>query len=219
MDRPTLADELLLIAYDDEEGSAIAGAPALDYGLAAALLIELALADRVEFAGGRLTVRDTTPTGEPFADRALATIAREEHPRKPGEWLQRLSRTLREDLLASLVNARVLRREQGRVLWVFPVTRYPAGDPAPEHAARAAMRQAVHQGPVDARTAALCGLVEATGLARAVGLPAERLKAVADERWAADAVRKAVAEVQAAVMVAISAATVATTVSTMPGSA
>ena len=55
----------------------------LDLGMAAAVLVELALAGRIAYADGSLTVIDPTPTGEPFADDVLGRIAADD-PAHPG---------------------------------------------------------------------------------------------------------------------------------------
>ena len=72
------------------------------------------------------------------------------------------------------------------------------------------MRAAVTtDGPVDPRTAALCALVAATGLARKVFQDLDRkqvkarLKEIGEGAWAADAVKKNIAAVQSAIMVAV----------------
>lgn len=207
----TLADELVLLAYDDE-GSAKLGQPSLGYGLAGALLVELALAGRVDVVDKKVTVLDPTPVGVPVVDEALARIAADK-PRKAKAWVDKLSKGLAEKVLDGLVAAGVLRREEGRVLWVFPRTRYPSPggvEPSAETDARRRLVEAVRgDGPVEPRTAALCTLVKAVQYDRKVfaDLPRDRVKArlkeISEGDWVAEAVRKAVEEVQAAVVAAV----------------
>jgi hypothetical protein len=216
-----LAEELLLLAYEDA-GSAAINAQTLGYGLAGALLMELAIAGRVDVADKRVTVADPRPTGDPVVDDALARVGSDS--RKPQDWVNRLSKGLRDRLLDRMVEDGVLRREQDKVLWVFPRTRYPSttgAQPATETETRDRLRAAVDgDGPVDPRTAALCALVKAVHLEGTVfpGLPKkrvrERLKAVADTSWPADAVRKAIEAVEIATMAAVSAATIVATTTT-----
>ncbi|MEU1836381.1 GOLPH3/VPS74 family protein [Micromonospora chersina] len=223
MDRLLLTDELLLLAYDDA-GTNRLGRPHLDHGLAGAVLLELALAGRVEVVDGRLAVTDPAPTNVPLLDRALATVAGD-RPRKPKDWIARLGKGLPDRVLDGLVDAGVLRRESDRVLWVFPRTRYPSptgAEPAVETAARERMAAALAGGgPVDARTAALLGLTRAVGLDRKLfrELPRDRVKArlaeIAAGDWASAATRKAIEETQAAVLVATTAATAAIATTTV----
>ena len=82
-----LAEELLLLAYDDETGKATGSRIGLDLGMAAAVLVELALAGRIAYADGDLiVVSDPTPIGEPIADAVLAKAGRRHaaHARPPG---------------------------------------------------------------------------------------------------------------------------------------
>ncbi|MFF5176984.1 GPP34 family phosphoprotein [Micromonospora sp. NPDC000316] len=221
MDGLLLTDELVLLAYDDD-GTNRLGRPHLDYGLAGAVLLELALAGRVEVTDKHLVVTDPTPTGVPLLDEAL-TMMGTERPRKPKNWIGKLSKGLLERVLAGLVDAGVLRRESDRVLLVFPRTRYPSptgAQPAVETAARERMAAALTgDGPVDARTAALLTLTRAVGLDRKLfrDLPKDRVKARMDEiaagDWASAAAKKAIDEMQAALMVTTTAAIVTTTVS------
>ncbi|MET7965926.1 GPP34 family phosphoprotein [Micromonospora sp. NPDC005305] len=217
MNRLLLTDELVLLAYDDA-GTNRLGRPHLDYGLAGAVLLELALAGRVEVTGGRLRVADPAPTGVPLLDQALATVGGD-RPRKPKDWIGRLAKGLPDRVLDGLVDAGVLRRESERVLWVFPRTRYPSptgAEPAVETAARERLRAALAaDGPVDARTAALLTLTRAVGLDRKLfrELPRDRVKGrlaeISAGDWASAATKKAIEETQAAVLVATTAATTA----------
>ncbi|MFG3688846.1 GPP34 family phosphoprotein [Micromonospora sp. NPDC047740] len=219
----TLADELVLLAYDDA-GTNRLGRPHLDYGLAGAVLLELTLAGRVEVVEGRLAVVDPTPVGHPVLDEALARVGAEGKRRRPKDWVGRLARQLSDRVLAGLVEAGVLRRESDRVLGLFPRTRYPSptgGEPVPETQARRRMHAAVvADGPVDARTAALIALSRSVGLDRKLfpDLPKDRVKARLAEitagDWASAATRKAIEETQAAVLTAITAAVIATTAAT-----
>ncbi|MEH0828477.1 MULTISPECIES: GOLPH3/VPS74 family protein [Micromonospora] len=217
MDGLLLTDELVLLAYDDDGANRL-GRPHLDYGLAGAVLLELALAGRVEVTDKRLVVTDPAPTGVPLLDEALATVG-SGRPRKPKDWIGKLAKGLPDRVLGGLVDAGVLRRESDRVLLVFPRTRYPSptgAEPAVETAARERMAAALTgDGPVEARTAALLTLTRAVGLDRKIfrELPKERVRARIDEiaagDWASAAAKKAIEEMQAALLVATTAGTAA----------
>jgi hypothetical protein len=199
--RINLAEHLLLIAHDDT-GSRIGDRHTLDLGLGGAVLAELAIAGRVAVAGRRVEVVDWSPTGDPVLDGALARIAAERRPRKPADQVRRLSEGLRGTLLQRLVDRGVLCRQEDRVLWIFPRTRYPSttgAEPVAKTDARDRLRLAIDApGPVEPRTAALCGLVKAVRLEAAVfpGRPRRavrrRLAAIEKSDWASAAVRRAV---------------------------
>lgn len=210
-----LAEEFALLAHRDD-GSPETDGTRLDRGLAGALLLELALAERVGVDGDKVVVRDPAPTGDRLVDEALARIAADDRGRKTGHWVSALAHGLRPKVLDGLVEAGVLTKEQSKVLLVFDVTRYPATDrvePAAETEARRRLLAAVSgQGPVEPRTAALCSLLAATGLDRKVfaGLDRKRvqarLKEISAGAWAAAAVKRTIEEIEAVMLITVVAA-------------
>lgn len=157
-----LAEELLLLAYDDETGKASGSQIGLDLGMAAAVMIELALAGRIALAeGGLLTVSTNEPTGEPIADDALRRICADT-PHTPASWVQRLRHGMRQRVLADLVGRGVVREVDETALGFIPVHRYPAVDPAPEAELRERLAAAlIADAEPEPRTAALATLVAA----------------------------------------------------------
>lgn len=218
-----LVEEFTLLAYGDD-GTPLTDGTHLDHGLGGGLLLELALSGRVDVEDKRVVVLDPSPTGDPLVDAALARIAGEEKPRRPGHWVSKFAKETRPQALARLVDAGILRTEKDKVLWVFPRTKYPAAhgvEPVQETAAKDRMRHAVlGRGAVEPRTAALCALVAATDLDQKVfgdldrKVVKARLREISEGAWAAEAVKKTIEEIQAAVMVAIVASTTAATAGT-----
>ncbi|WP_250031976.1 GOLPH3/VPS74 family protein [Paractinoplanes maris] len=218
-----LVEEFTLLAYDDD-GTPLTDGTHLDHGLAGGLLLELAMAGRVDVADKKVVVLDQSPTGDPLIDSALMRIIADDKPRKPGHWLTKFAGDTRPQVLDRLVAEGILRTEKDKVLWVFPRTRYPAAhgvEPVQETAARDRMRHAVlGTGEVEPRTAALCALVAATDLDKKVFADLDRkvvqarLREIGEGAWAATAVKKAIDEIQVAVMVAIVASTTAATAGT-----
>ncbi|MBU2670023.1 GPP34 family phosphoprotein [Actinoplanes bogorensis] len=215
-----LVEEFTLLAYDDD-GTPLTDGTHLDHGLGGGLLLELALAGRVDVVGKTVVALDISPTGDPLVDAALMQIVADDKPRKPGHWVSKFAKTTRPQVLDKLVADGILTVEKDKVLWVFPRTKYPAAhgvEPPQETAARDRMRRAVlGTGAVEPRTGALCALVAATGLDKSVfgDLDAkDRLREISEGAWAAAAVKKAIDEIQAAVMVAIVASTTAATAGT-----
>ena len=71
-----LAEDLLLLLTDDETGKLDASGTEVDMALGGALLVELALLQRIDVAGpheqlpeGRLVVRTHSPTGDVLLER------------------------------------------------------------------------------------------------------------------------------------------------------
>lgn len=165
-----LAEELLLLAYDDETGKATMPRISLDLGMAAAVLVELALAGRIAYADGNLTVLDPTPTGEPIADDVLARIAADT-PHTPSSWVQRLRHGLRDRILGDLCGRGVVRDVDETELGFIHVHRYPVADASVEADIRQRLADALTVGQVpDERTAALATLVAVLRMEPALGL-------------------------------------------------
>jgi hypothetical protein len=215
-----LAEEFALLAYRDD-GTPLTDGTRLDNGLGGALLLELALAEKVDVEDKKVVVLDPVSTGDPLIDAALRQVAEDQKARKPGHWVTKLAENARAQVLDQLVTEGVVRREKDKVLWVFPRTRYPAAtgvEPVAETEARQRMVAAVSaDGPVEPRTAALCALVAATGLDKKIFADLDRrqvearLKEIGEGAWAAVAVKKSIEEIQAAVMVAVMVSTTAAT--------
>lgn len=183
-----LAEELLLLAHDDS-GRPTVSRDGLDLGLAAAVLAELALADRIAYADGALQVVDPSATGAPVPDAVLDRL-RADTAHSPESWLQRLRTRLRDRFLAELIVRGVIREEPG-----------PVGDE--QSAGLGFVPVRVENAPTDARnrlaaalagaelpdeqTAVLATLVAAVGMAPPLPLSGasaaaagERLTAIAE---------------------------------------
>jgi hypothetical protein len=182
-----LAEELLLLAYDDQTGKATGSRIGLDLGMAAAVMVDLALAGRIAYVDGYLKVIDATPTGEAIADAVLTKAAMEE-PHTPAQWLQRLRHRLRTRVLDDLVARGVIQDVDETQLEYIHVHRYPTVEPAVEAEIRKRLAEALitEQVVVDERTAALCTLLTACRMEPALRLPPEeaneargRLEAIA----------------------------------------
>ncbi len=156
-----LAEELLLLAYDDETGKATVSRIGLDLGMAAAVLVDLALAGRIAYSSGSLIAVDTHPIGDPIADAVLARVAAD-GPHTPSQWVQRLRHKLRDEVLADLVARGVVRDVDETALGYIHLHRYPVADPAFEKEIRARLAAALMADELpDERTSALCTLLVA----------------------------------------------------------
>jgi Golgi phosphoprotein 3 (GPP34) len=212
-----LAEDLLLLLYDDESGKPISGSPQTDYALAGAVLLELTMLGKIDVAGqnedvkkDRLVVRDPAPTGDPVLDERLALIGGKEGS-KPQNLIGKLSKNLREALLERLAGQGIVKAEKGKVLGLFPITRWPAQDARHENDVRAALDAALRIGTQpDQRTAALVALLHSVDVVPKIIIDhpdkkalKRRAKEISESAWAADAVRKAVQAVQASMTAVI----------------
>jgi Golgi phosphoprotein 3 (GPP34) len=214
-----LAEDLLLLVTDDTSGRLSAPGAQVDAGLGGANLIELTLMGRVDSSGeegggkpGRLIVRDSSPAGDEVLDAALGIVMARQG-KKPSTLIRPLGKNLRRTLYERLAASGVIRAEQGRVLMVFPLRRWPAQDVSHKAEVRRLVTQAlVQQAAPDARTAALIALVHALRCEHKIvdprlsGLSKRQLRTRAEEitkgSWAPESVRKVIDAMTAAVKAA-----------------
>ena len=215
-----LAEDLLLLLYDDDSGRPVVDGTKVDFGLAGAVLLDLALQGRVAVAAkgervrqGRLYVTDHESLGDPILDEALAGIGADDGRRTPKSILGMLKKGLRARLLYRLADRGILHREQRRVLGLFPTERWPAVDASHEREVRQRLHAVLSGAEPDERTAAIVALLHALDAVPKV-VPIDdrraakrRAKEVAEGAWAAEAVRKAIQDIQTATMAAVMAAT------------
>ncbi|MFC0528124.1 GOLPH3/VPS74 family protein [Phytohabitans kaempferiae] len=171
MSSVALPEELLLLAYDNESGKAVGSRIGLDLGMAAAVLVELALAGRIAYSDGTIIVVDGKPTGEPIADEVLARIGADT-PHTPASWVQRLRHGLRTRVLADLCARGVICDvDETAMDGYVHLHRYPTIDESVETEVRERLGKALTGEEVPAeRTAALATLVAAVRMEPTLGL-------------------------------------------------
>ena len=212
-----IAEDLLLLLTNDETGKLAASASQVDVALGGALLVELALMQRVDVAGpsedvraGRLVLRDASATSDPLLDEALATVS-EKQGKKPQNVVTALGKHVRVRLYDRLVDRGLLRMESGKIFGIFPRHNWPALDAAHEGAVRADLLLAIQNGTTaDPRVGALIALLHALKAVHkavdpaTVGLSKREMNAkakrIADGDWVSDAVRHAIDSMTAAVI-------------------
>jgi Golgi phosphoprotein 3 (GPP34) len=220
-----IAEDLLLLLTRDDTGQPVAGSQTLAFGLAGGVLVELALAGRVDIAAagdrvkeGRVVIRDPSPTGDELLDEALAALCQREG-KKPQQVIGTLQRGLRDKIYARLADRGLVRRKSRKVLGLFPHTSWPAADAAHEEQIRGAITSALARNDAaDARVGALIGLLSAMNAVTTVIDPAavgvskgdlkRRAQTVAEQSWAPGAVRKAIQAAQAATNAAVASAAI-----------
>jgi hypothetical protein len=215
-----IAEDLLLLLLDDDAGT-LKHSDKIQPLLGGALLIELALAERIGVGDktwrrgtAKIVVREGPLAGDPLLEAAIRTIG--EKPRGAQDLVNRLGKGTKDVLLQRLTERGLVRPAKGRVLGLFPRTTWPAADRGHEAEVRELLQGAlVTRLTPDARISALVALLSAIDHAHKVvdggDLPArvikKRAKEIAEGAWAAKAVKDAVAAAQAATSAAILAAT------------
>ena len=175
---PLLAEQVVLLSLDDETGRPIGRlGMAPDLALAGALLMDLALAGRIDTDRDRLWVADDAPTWDPVLDAALGQLLEPEAPGDARGAIMILARDAgeaRHALLHRLVEAGMLRQVETNALWLFRDTRHPKLDGAAAEDARTRLRSLLLREELpDPRDALLLGLVRAAGLLPVIFTEAE----------------------------------------------
>ncbi|MFC7493888.1 MULTISPECIES: GOLPH3/VPS74 family protein [unclassified Nocardioides] len=215
-----IAEDLLLLVLDDEKGTLTTAYP--QAALGGAVLVELALTNAVEVEEKTSVWRTAKVLALPGArpdDDVLAAAydVVAERPRTAQDLVDRLGKGLKDRLAERLVDRGLLERSDGRVLGLFPRTRWPAADTTHEEQVRRALSAVLVQGLTpDERTGALVAVLHAIDKAHKVvdrdRLPArevrKRAKAIAEGEWAAKAVRDAI-NASTAAIAAVAASTAA----------
>ncbi len=223
----SLAEELLLLSLDDDKGTIPGSAEqALGYGLAAAGIVDLLLANRLAVQDKKkLSVVDGTPTRDELLDEMLVHIQQSKRTRSVSDWVQDFGnggiRKMQERLERRLVEKGILRDEEGKYLKLIPWHHYPTVDGAPEAETREKLREVLLGGEQpDVRTATVISLARACELLDQLFPKAERKRAdqrakeIAKGEVAGAAVSEAVEEAAAATVAAmVAVSTVSTSTS------
>jgi golgi phosphoprotein 3 len=222
MTEMTLAEELLLVALDDEEGHDTANwGSGIEAGLAGAILLELALAGHLAPEDGKLVAANGDPPRDPLGAEALDLVRAEEKPRDAGTWIGRIKKELdplRGRVAERLVERGVLAEEHGKFLGMFRSTSYPERDPEPERRLRAQLADVLVTGrEPTAHESMLVSLLHANDLVKRV-VPKEerkeargRAKDIANGEHVGAAVRRVMLELDVATMTAMIASSIAVT--------
>lgn len=128
----TLADEFVLLNLKDE-GGAFISLPRHVFAacLAGAVLMDLALRDRIDSDLDHLFVVSRQPTSHPVLDDALHQIGANADAKTTAAAVRILAardHDMKELILARLCQEGILTRREGKALWVFPTRRYPIRD-------------------------------------------------------------------------------------------
>ncbi len=125
------AEEILLLLLRDDDGKFVnVPQSAMDRAIAGAVLMELAMENRIDTDLENLILVDSTPVGDSLLDSTLAQIAEGEQ-NDARHWVEQITRRapeIREEALSRLVERGILERQDDRFLWVFRSRRYPLVD-------------------------------------------------------------------------------------------
>ncbi|MDN5354143.1 MAG: golgi phosphoprotein 3 [Candidatus Cloacimonadota bacterium] len=165
----TLPEELLLIALDDDEGTFVQmPMMALDYALAGALIMELALQERIGIRAGKLHLRNDSDLNDEIYNKLLQMIASESENKPVKFWIEKINfefEDLKQTILQKLIDKKILMEKEEKILWVFHRRRYPMIHGEEEKEVKTRLREVVRQNKEPStRDIILLSLIQACGL-------------------------------------------------------
>ncbi len=126
-----LAEELLLLLRDEEGSLSRAPVWLVRYALGGAVLMDLALENRIDTDARRLFLIDSTPVGDRLLDPMLSEIAHADQAHDALYWVEHATRhadEIRETALARMVDSGVLDFSDDRFLRIFGKRHYLLAD-------------------------------------------------------------------------------------------
>lgn len=126
-----LAEEFLLLLRDEDGALSRAPEWLVRYALGGAVLMDLALENRIDTDADRLFPIDSSPVGDALLDPMLSEIAQAGREHDALFWVEHATHhadEIRETALARMVENGVLRVSDDRVLRIFGTRHYPLAD-------------------------------------------------------------------------------------------
>ena len=208
------AEEITLLMLNDEDGEFVrVPGWSMQCAFAGAVLMDLALENRIDTDLRRLVLIDPTPLGDSLLDPTLARIAEATDTHDARHWVDYVAdqaEDIRETALAHLVERGVLRREEDRFLWVFQSRRYPVVDGQAEREVKLRIMEVLFGNEIpDPRDIVIICLADACGIlrellsARELERATERIDQVRKLDLIGQAVSKAVWDIQSSIALAM----------------
>lgn len=212
----TIGEALLLLATDNEKGTMVDTATAIEYGLTGAILSELTLMERIEVQDEKVIVVDRTPTEVSYFETVLDEIEKSKKPQKVDHWINHLVYKMHEiqkEIIQSLVEKGILKEESKKFLFIFNWKHHPEVDGRAEQKIRHRLHRIVFDGEIpDPLAVILLNLIKICSLTAEVfseekrEIAEDRIEKIAAESEYDVAINKSIEEMEAAIMVATSTA-------------
>jgi len=219
-----LIDQLTLLALDDEKGTFLADSTSYSYAIAGAVIMELALEERIDLSGEKVVLKDRNKTGDKIIDTYFEIILQTEKEKKIKSWVERIGNKadkIKRDTIDKLINNRILEKKEDKILWIFSYNKYPTQNPRPENQLRSRLYDIiVNSHRPELKEIMLLNLIESCSLGKEVFGKEQaktfkkKLKSINEYDHLAGEVNKSVKEICDtinAMLVIMIATTVATT--------
>ena len=177
------AEEIMLLLLE-AKGGRFMDTPSvfLDYALAGAVLMDLALEGRIDTDPERLFVIDKTPLEDDLLDPTLDRIVQSAETQKTSYWITQTAnyaKDIHERSLVRLVERGILEQECDRFMWVFQTRRYSIIDNKALREVKSRIMGILFSEEIpDARDVVLISLCNECGIFRSI-LSTQQLNGVA----------------------------------------
>lgn len=174
----TLAEEILLILLDEEKGT-LPPVPqlTLHFVLAGAVLMELAIANRIDCDIYNLNIISNEPLDEPILDKNLQRICDEPEHKEVKFWINAVAddgATIVDLGFKRLVERGILGESEKRFLWVMKTRSYPTLDGTVEREAKHRIMNILYSEQIpDQRDVVIICLLDACDMFRTLLGPVE----------------------------------------------
>lgn len=165
----SFAEEIMLLLLEDENGRFV-HVPELSMRcvLSGAVLMDLALMNKIDTDTEKLVVVDPSPTGDELLDPTLKRIVDSGEVRNARYWVDLNAGEadmMRRIALDRLCGKGILKKEDDRFLWVFRSRRYPLVDGTAEREVKLRILDLLFSDAIpDPRDIVIISLVDACGI-------------------------------------------------------
>ncbi|MYD42282.1 MAG: GPP34 family phosphoprotein [Gammaproteobacteria bacterium] len=169
----SIAEEVLLLTLHDSDGTFIKVPEyTMRYALSGAVLMDLALHNRIDTDLEAMKIVDATPTSDSILDGMLKFMSIESDEQTARYWIERTAvyaDSIREAALERLVEHGILEQAEHRFLWVFKSRRYPIIDGKADKEVKLRIAEVLFTDTIpNPRDIALICLTHATGLLESI---------------------------------------------------
>lgn len=127
----TLKEKYLLLCYHPEKGRQLNTASYSSYGIAGAIMLELAEMNKFKLTNNKVFLSDSRSTGDDVLDLVVNKIAGAKRNRKIGTWISNIAqsglmRKIKSGIRKKLIRKKILDVKEKTALIIFNYNRYPA---------------------------------------------------------------------------------------------
>lgn len=132
----TLKENFTLLCYHPEKGRMLHTASYASYGIAGAVMLELAGMGKYKIENEKVVLHDSKPTGDKALDIVIDKIAKSGRQKKLKTWISFIVQSgligkIKQAIRDSLVAKRVFSKREKTALFIFKYNRYPARNTRP----------------------------------------------------------------------------------------